>query len=123
MLIMYEALIRHIRENTSASFRARTETHRDAERLVRNLANFGAKEGETAIVERAGEYHGLTIELLEDVKPLLTDERIIRILQILSDSQNTDFATCAKLLKVEQYFNKYSTKENVGGDDVIKYII
>lgn len=43
---------------------------------IKNIANFGIKKNGYAIVERHGEYYGLTIQVLDDLKPLLTNYRI-----------------------------------------------
>ena len=43
---------------------------------IKNIANFGIKKNGYATVERHGEYSGLTIQVLDDLKPLLTNYRI-----------------------------------------------
>ncbi|BCS82730.1 helicase [Cotonvirus japonicus] len=52
-------------------------------KLVANIANFGGKKGNHVKLQRNGEYYGIGVELLEDVKQLLTDKLVIRILKLL----------------------------------------
>jgi len=52
-------------------------------KLRLNVANVGAKIGDIAKLERSGEYYGIAVELLGDVKPLLTSQFIVRIINLL----------------------------------------
>jgi len=51
------------------------------------VAKLGAKKGDIAKLERNGEYHGIAIEFLEDVKRLLTDIFVEKILRLLKKEE------------------------------------
>lgn len=53
-------------------------------KLLKNIANCGITAGKYAIVKRNGLYYGLTIQVLSDVKPLLTTMRVCKVLQCLT---------------------------------------
>ena len=70
----YASIIKEIEKKTKKSY----EAHEG-----KNLANLGGKVGDVVKLERNGEYYGISVELLEDVKPLLTKEFVVRILWML----------------------------------------
>ena len=72
-------LIKYIDQNTKASLRA---SYDDNGNLSSNVANKGLNVGEIAIRGK-GEYGGLAIRALEYIKPILTDQRIIRAIKHL----------------------------------------
>lgn len=85
-------LIKHIEANTKNGYEAHVDCNG---KLADNLANLGGKSGEVFRLNRPGEYFGLAIELIENVKPLLTDKLIIRILKMI---HTEDFNTPLNIL-------------------------
>lgn len=68
-------------ENILCMEKTRVCAHMDGKNQFKNIANFGIKKNGIAMVERNGEYHGVTFQILEDIKPLLTNLRIANALQ------------------------------------------
>ena len=91
--IDYNELIKIVNESTKKSHVAYNHNGQ----LVPNVANLGAKAGDIAKLERQGEYYGISVEFLEDAKPLLTDRFIVRILTLL---KKEDYITPLELLRV-----------------------
>ena len=87
----FTALIKHVGKSTKNSY----ETYQRDGKDIPNVANLGGKIGDIAKLERHGEYHGIAIELLQDLKPLLTEKFVIRILTML---KNEDYITPLALL-------------------------
>lgn len=79
--------------------------------LVQNVANFGLKKYESAHVERDGEYHGFSIIACEDIPGILTDHKILIVLNKLK--QNFDFSLAADILGIKHHYL------SVGSDDLI----
>ncbi len=79
-------LIDLIQQNTKSSMRARIDEDGS---LDNNIANYGMVSGDLAMRDR-GEYNGLVIRALETIKPVLTEQRVIRAIKHLinSDTQN-----------------------------------
>ena len=67
-------------------------------KLIPNISNLGGKVGDIAKLERNGEYYGISVELLEPVKPLLTDNFIKKILNLL---KKEDYITPLTLIQVD----------------------
>ena len=84
-------LIEHVKKSTKNSY----ETHQRDGKDIPNVANLGGKIGDIAKLERRGEYHAIAVKLLEDLKPLLTENFIIRILVML---KKEDYITPLSLL-------------------------
>lgn len=82
--INYVKLIKLVESSTRRTYQAYEE---DNGKLVPNVANLGAKIGDIAKLERHGEYYGIAIQFLEDIKPLLTDRFVIKILQMLNKEE------------------------------------
>ena len=89
--INFKKLIKHVETNTKNGYEAAIHESK----IVDNLANVGGRRGEIFKLNRPGEYNGLAIELLENVKPLLTNNLIIRILKMISTE---DFNTPLNIL-------------------------
>lgn len=68
----------------------------NSDKLANNVANFGANAKTILVHNRNGEYAGIKVQVLDDVKPLLTDERISRTLKHI-DQQQYDLAMTAML--------------------------
>ena len=102
-------LIKIIKENVKANYQAKLD---EKNKLIKNIANFGAKNGSKGMVGRNGEYYGLTVEFLSDVKPLITDDRIIRSLEAIN---REDFNMAIIILGIEEY-EKY-------GNNILFYAI
>lgn len=49
----------------------------------KSVANFGAKKGDIVTLIRSGEYNGIAVQVLEDVRPLLTNYTVRKILTML----------------------------------------
>lgn len=79
-------LIDLIEKNTKSSMREITDENGIPDN---NIANYGMNPGDMAIRD-GGEYNGLVIRALEVIKPILTDQRVIRAIRhlIKSDAQN-----------------------------------
>lgn len=66
-------------------------------KLLKNIANFGIKKDECAMISRVGIYYGLTIQAMEDFPPLMTNVRVINVLKLLEAS---DLMTAVHMLHV-----------------------
>lgn len=75
----FATLIKYVGKSTKNSY----ETYQLDDKDIPNIANLGGKVGDIAKLERHGEYYGISIELLEDIKPLLTEKFVVRILAML----------------------------------------
>ena len=80
---------------------------------VKNIANLGIKKGQRAEIRRNGEYNGLVIEALADLRPLLTDFNVNQALTALATD---DVDRAVRSLGLSTEFVKY-------GADVIHYVI
>ena len=89
--INYQQLIKIVLSSVKKTYIRREFNNK----MVPNLANLGGRIGDIAKLERTGEYYGITVKLLENLRPLLTDKIIIRILNLL---ENEDFITPITLL-------------------------
>lgn len=63
-----------------------------------NVANLGAKTGTIVKLERQGEYYGIAVEVLTDIKPLLTDYMVKKILKFL---KKEDYLNPLKILQLD----------------------
>ena len=77
--INFTTIIKHVEKYTKNSF----ETSQINGKDVPNVANLGGKTGNIVKLERHGEYYGIAVELMEDLRPILTDKFVIRILTML----------------------------------------
>lgn len=105
-----EILLNEIKKKTKSNYRARID---EKNKLVKNIANYGANIGSKGKIDRQGEYHGLTVEFLNKVKPLITDNRIIKSLMYIEKS---DYLMVVRILDIEEEYNKY-------GNNIIFYLI
>lgn len=71
-----------IKQFTKSHFVAKLQSNM---KPTQNIANFGAKSGSVATMFRKGEYFGLSIQILEPIKPLFTDLRIIEALNMIEN--------------------------------------
>lgn len=78
-IISEKDLISYIEEHTKATYQA---VYDDDGKLSNNVANNGLTQGQLAIRE-GGEYNGLIIRATEEIKPILTDVRVIRVIRHL----------------------------------------
>src|ERR1700733_5068630 len=95
----YNYIINSIENNVKKSYVAYIQDNK----LVPNVANLGAKIGDVAKLERQGEYYGIVIEFLEDVKPLLTDKFIIRMLNLLKKEDYVTILGVMGLTSIDQF--------------------
>jgi hypothetical protein len=79
----YGDIIDYVKTQTSDQYKCITEQGKP----LRSICNFGAKSGTIARNESNGEYHGLTIKFVSDVKPLLTDVLMMKILKLLDKGE------------------------------------
>lgn len=91
--INYKKLIDIVEKSTKATY----ITYKKGNRAVNNVANLGAKIGDVVKLERSGEYYGIAVEIMEDLKPLLTSDFVIRILSML---KKEDYITPASILNL-----------------------
>ena len=85
-----------VQKNTKPTYRA----GRENDKLVNDVANRGLKKGQVAIRRRNGEFHGIAVEVLEDIKPLLTDVRVAKAIHFLCEN-DMDSALLVLNLKQE----------------------
>lgn len=71
-------------------------------KLTKNIANYGIKQNQHAMVCRKGIYYGLTVQVLEDLKPLLTNVRMSKVVQLLEQEN-------IKLAQIELGVNDIKT--------------
>ncbi|QGR54132.1 dead-like helicase [Moumouvirus maliensis] len=90
--INYQDLIKIVESSIKRSFMAFVN---DEGKDIPNLANLGAHAGDVVKLERSGEYYGIAVELLADVKPLLTNKFVIRILNMM---KREDYVTLLGIL-------------------------
>ena len=94
--MLEKQLLKKIYKETKKSFISRKD---DQEKPINNVANNGLAKGEQAYVKREGEYHGITVEALEEVKPLLTDFRVHKAVKKLVDGNVQGAASVLHLTK------------------------
>lgn len=104
------SIIEQIKLNTKSNYKAKVD---EKGKLIKNIANFGANIGTQGTVSKNGEYHGFSVEFLSKVKPLFTDNRILRSLEYI---ENEDFSGVIRILDIEDDYSKY-------GKNIIFYVI
>lgn len=62
---------------------------------IPNLANLGGKVGDVFKLQREGEYNGIAVEIMEPLRPILTQHFVQRILFML---KNEDYMTILQIL-------------------------
>jgi len=70
-------------KETKKSYQARKD---NKGKPINNVANYGLKKNGVAIRANDGEYSGFTIQVLEEVKPLLVDFRVANAMNKLSEN-------------------------------------
>ena len=85
----------------------------DSNKLIKNIANFGASVGQIGCVNRNGEYNGFAIEFLENVKPLLTNYKIYKAIKFL---ENTELDNAVNILNLKNEFYIF-------GEDIVHYVL
>ena len=98
-------LICNVEKHSMNSFLSRKDEN---EKLVRNIANFGLPVYGIAQLEREGEYNGFGIQAIEEIKPLLTETRILKALKFLRDD-DLDLSKAINELHLENETVKYGT--------------
>lgn len=73
-------------------------------KLIKNIANYGIKENECAIVSRNGIYSGLTIQALENYSPILTTANVTTCIKLLLSG---DVVSATRELNVERPHELY----------------
>lgn len=92
--IDYTKLIKLVKNSTKKNY----NTYVSNGKVIPNLGNLGGKIGDIAKLERKGEYYGISVELLENLKPILTRNFVIRILERL---KKEDYMTILSLLNLD----------------------
>ncbi len=70
----------------------------DQGKPVMSVANHGAKSGQKIRIDRGGEYSGITVEVLEDMVPLLTENWIMKITAMI---EKEEYATPLHLFRLK----------------------
>lgn len=91
--INFAELIKAVEKYTKTSRLA----YVDNGQLMPNVANLGGKVGDIAKLQRYGEYYGIAVQLMESLKPLLTDRFVIRLLSML---KKEDYITPLEMLNL-----------------------
>ena len=81
--------------------------------LLPTIANYGIKKGQTAIRAHGKDYIGFSIQALDDIKPLLTNERVSRGIKFLA---HNDIQSTINVLQLRKPVQKY-------GIDIIYYTL
>lgn len=118
--IDYRKLISLIEKNTKPSY---TTYIFENGKPYPNVANLGGKVGDIAKQMRKGEYHGIAVELLEDLRPILTDRFVIRILNMLDKEDFITPITILDLTDTNQLFyilHEWFRSANTAYDDSLK---
>ena len=92
---MYKNLIKQISLNTKKSYIEKTD---NTGKILNIISNKGLQKGGIAIRKNGGEYTGFSVMVLEDVKPMLTRERIIRIIKSI---EIDDIKRAIRILNVD----------------------
>ena len=98
---MTTKLWQEVLSNSKKSFQARKD---ESGKLLNIISNNGLKKNGVAIRTRDGEYTDFSVKVLDDVKPLLTEIRISKVIKML-DENNIQGAI--KVLNIENEVNKY----------------
>lgn len=85
----------------------------DNMKALKNIANFGLNVGERAKVMRHGEYHGIEIEAIEPIYPLLTSERINKVYQMYLQN---DVSSIINYIQIQKEYLEF-------GNDIVHYVI
>lgn len=92
--INHTKLINIINKHIKKSYMAYTIDNK----LVHNVANIGAKIGNIAKNERQGEFYAIAIEFMENIRPLLTDKLVLKLLSYIN---NQSYLTCLDILNLD----------------------
>lgn len=77
----------------------------DNNKPYNNAANYGGKEGDIFVRTTDGEYTGFSIKLLENLKPLLTNRRMVKVIKKLVVGNLQD---CIKILQLDVEVLQYN---------------
>ena len=91
--IDFNLLINYIEKSTKKSY----ETYQIDGKDIPNVANMGGKFGDIVKLERHGEYYGISVEILEEMRPILTKNFVIRLLTML---KKEDYLTPLAILNL-----------------------
>ena len=80
---------------------------------LHTICNFGLKKYQRAYMPRNGEYHGFTIEALEDILPTITNLHIENAIKYIL---NKDYEAASRKISIYDYYIKY-------GEQIIYYTI
>ncbi|BBM86832.1 DEAD/DEAH box helicase [Candidatus Uabimicrobium amorphum] len=87
-----------VQKNTKPTYRAAMMDGKP----IHDVANKGLKKGQVAIRMRNGEFHGLAVEALEDVKPLLNDVNVAKAILFLAENDTNSAMSVLNLQKEVQ---------------------
>ncbi|AVG46627.1 putative helicase [Acanthamoeba polyphaga mimivirus] len=95
-----DKLIDIVQKSTKKNYLARNQDGK----IVQNVANIGAKKGQIGKLERPGEYYGIAVEFLENVKILLTDYTIIKILKLMKKENYTSALNILDIVDINELY-------------------
>jgi len=95
-----KALWKFVKNNTKPSFTAHMG---DDGKMYNTVGNKGLREGEIAFKD-GGEYNGVAIKSLEEIKPILTNLRVAKSIKKLS---NNDIQGCVATLRIVDEVREY----------------
>ena len=76
-------LVKIILKETKKSYQARKDSKG---KPIQNIANYGLKKDGIAVRANDGEYSGFSVQVIDEVKPLLTDFRVANAINKLSEN-------------------------------------
>ena len=94
-------LSKKVLKDTMVSFQIRTDAKG---KPINSVGNYGLNINEISIRDRGGEYTGFSIQAMEYIKPLLTNKKISRTLEVLSEE---NLQGAISILNVDTEVKKY----------------
>jgi hypothetical protein len=91
--VNYDYLLNIVKKNTKSHFVYNKEKDTNGKTIIL----LGAKSGDIAKLERNGEFYGIAVEILDPIKPLLTDVVITKVLKML---KKENYATVLEILHI-----------------------
>ena len=88
-------------DKIKSSFRARID---DKGKPIKNIANYGLPVNGIAVRLGKGEYTNFTVKMLEPVRPLLTDYRVMRAISKLDKGE---ILAAGSILGLDREMNEY----------------
>jgi hypothetical protein len=96
----WDHLISLVKKNTRRNYHTYVSNNKE----IPNVANLGGKVGDVFKLERNGEYYGISVELLENLRPILTQNLVLRILKMLRDENYTSVLSILDLHSLDELY-------------------